>query len=274
MHPLTVLSPRIDLAVMRRALYWLARFRDWRMRLAPRSLGLFTAFALLTGSVPAAASEIKAVVELFTSQGCSSCPKADRLLGEFADNPNLIALSLSVDYWDYLGWRDTLAMHVHSARQKGYANQRGARQVYTPQIVVNGVTEAIGNDRGAIDQAILKADNKSKIAVPVVLKRDGGNVDLEVGAGAGPAASIWIVSITRKAPVAIERGENRGKTITYHNVVRSWVRVGDWKGSAVRKSLSIAELAQSGADAAAVIVQSGSLEAPGPIRGAAMIALD
>ncbi len=163
---------------------------------------------------------------------------------------------------------------MHSARQKGYANHRGARQVYTPQIVVNGVAEAIGNDRSAIDQAILKADNKSKIAVPVVLTRNGNSIDLEVGAGAGPAASIWVVSVTRKAPVTIERGENRGKTITYHNVVRSWVRVGDWNGSTVRKSLSIAELAQSGADSAAVIIQGGSLEAPGPIRGAAMVSLD
>jgi hypothetical protein len=244
------------------------------MRTAPRSLGLFTAFALLAGSVPAVASDIKAVVELFTSQGCSSCPKADKILGEFADNPQLIALSLSVDYWDYLGWRDTLALHAHSARQKGYANQRGARQVYTPQMVINGVTEAIGNDRGAIDHAILKAENKSKIAVPVALKRNGSNIDLEVGAGAGPAASIWIVSVTRKAPVTIERGENRGKTITYHNVVRGWVRVGDWNGGTVHKSLSIAELAQSGADTAAVIIQGGSLESPGPIRGAAIVSLD
>jgi hypothetical protein len=262
------------LALKRRALYCWTRFREWRMRPAHRSLGLFTAIALLTGSVPATASEIKAVVELFTSQGCSSCPKADKLLGEFADNPNLIALSLSVDYWDYLGWRDTLALHVHSARQKGYANQRGARPVYTPQVVVNGVAEAIGNDRSAIDQAVLKADTKSKIAVPVVLKREGDNIEIDVGAGAGPAASIWIVAVTRKAPVAIERGENRGKTITYNNVVRGWVRVGDWKGSPVRKSLSIAELAQSGADTAAVIVQGGSLEAPGAIRGAAMISLN
>jgi hypothetical protein len=244
------------------------------MRPASRSLGLFTAFALLTGSVPAMANDIKAVVELFTSQGCSSCPKADKLLGEFTTNPQLVALSLSVDYWDYLGWRDTLALHVHSARQKGYATQRGARPVYTPQMVVNGVTEAIGNDRGAIEQAVLKAENKSKIVIPVHLKRNGDNIDLEVGSGAGPAASIWIVSVTRKAPVSIERGENRGKTITYHNVVRGWVRVGDWNGTTVRKSLPVAELAQSGADAAAVIIQGGSLEAPGPIRGAAIVALD
>lgn len=244
------------------------------MRFRPRSLYLFAAFAFLAGPAPAVASDVKAVVELFTSQGCSSCPKADKLLGEFAGDPRLIALSLSVDYWDYLGWRDTLALHAHSARQKGYANHRGARQVYTPQVVVNGATEAIGNDRGAIDQAVAKADQKSKLAIPVLLTRDGKNVDVEVGAGAGPAASIWVVSVTRKMPVAIERGENRGKTITYHNVVRSWVRVGDWSGAALRKSLSIAELAQSGADSAAVIIQSGSLEAPGPIRGAAMIALD
>lgn len=244
------------------------------MRIRPRSLCLFAAFALLAGSAPAAAGDVKAVVELFTSQGCSSCPKADKLLGELAGDPRVIALSLSVDYWDYLGWRDTLALHAHSARQKGYANHRGARQVYTPQVVVNGATEAIGNDRGAVEQAIAKADTKSKLAIPVLLTRNGANVDVEVGAGAGPAASIWVVSVTRKMPVTIERGENRGKTITYHNVVRSWVRVGDWDGGGIRKSLPIAELALSGADTAAVIIQGGSLEAPGPIRGAAMIALD
>ena len=98
-------------------------------------------------------------------------------------------------------------------------------------------------------------------------------VEIEIGAGTGPAASVWIVSVTQKMPVAIERGENRGKTITYHNVVRAWIKAADWNGNTVKKTQPIAELAQDGADAIVVIVQNGSVESPGPIRGAAMIAL-
>ncbi|MEX0591682.1 MAG: DUF1223 domain-containing protein [Xanthobacteraceae bacterium] len=241
------------------------------MRFRLGSFCLLAAFALPGG--PAVAGDVKAVVELFTSQGCSSCPRADKLLGELAGDARLIALSLSVDYWDYLGWRDTLALHSHSMRQKGYANQRGDRQVYTPQVVINGAAETIGSDRYAIDRVVGSVDAKSKLSISVALKRNGNNIEIEVGAGDGPDASVWIIPITNKAPVTIDRGENRGKTITYHNVVRSWTRVGEWKGAAMRSTLAIADLAQSGADAAAVLVQSGSVEAPGPIRGAALIAL-
>ena len=243
------------------------------MRFRPRSLSLFTILAVLAGPLTAAASEVKAVVELFTSQGCSSCPKADKLLGELTTDPRLIALTLSVDYWDYLGWRDTLALHAHSVRQKGYAGHRGDRHVYTPQVVLNGVAEAIGNDRYAIERAVSKVEAKGLLTIPVVLNRSDTNVEIEIGAGKGPVASIWIISVMQKQPVIIERGENRGKTITYHNVVRGWVKVADWKGDAVKKTQSIAELALSGADSVVVIVQNGSVEAPGAIRGAAMIAL-
>jgi hypothetical protein len=241
------------------------------MRSWPRSLSLLAA-AFLANAAPVAASEVKAVAELFTSQGCSSCPKADKLLGELVTDPRLIALSLPVDYWDYLGWRDTLALHAHSVRQKGYANNRGDRQVYTPQMVFNGTAEAIGSDHYAIERLVSKIESKSKLAVPVTLKRNGDNIDIEVGTGSG-AASIWLISVTKRSPVAIERGENRGKTITYHNVVRSWVRIGEWKGGSTRASLAIAEIAQTGGDAAVVLIQSGTVEAPGPIRGAAMINL-
>jgi hypothetical protein len=241
------------------------------MRLYSRSLGLIAALAF--AGVPAAAADVKAVVELFTSQGCSSCPRADKLLGELADDQRLVALSLAVDYWDYLGWRDTLALHAHTARQKGYATHRGDRQVYTPQAVINGTAETIGSDRYAIDRIIDKFESMNRLALPVSLTRNSTNLDIEIGAGTGIAAAVWMIPITKQAPVTIERGENRGKTITYHNVVRGWIRVGDWNGSAVRASLPVAELAQSGADAAAVLIQSGSVEAPGPIRGAALISL-
>ncbi|HEX5779167.1 MAG TPA: DUF1223 domain-containing protein [Xanthobacteraceae bacterium] len=246
------------------------------MSVAARLLSLFAALAVVAGPVTAAAGEArsgKTVIELFTSQGCSSCPKADKLLGELAADPRYIALSLSVDYWDYLGWRDTLALHAHSMRQKGYANHRGDRNVYTPQMVMNGVTEAIGNKRSAIERAVGETERQDLLVIPVALKRNTDNVEIEVGAGNGPNASIWIISVLSKSPVTIERGENRGKSITYHNVVRGWTRLADWNGVAVKKSHAIAELTQGGADTVVVVVQNGSVEAPGAIRGAAMLPL-
>jgi hypothetical protein len=246
------------------------------MSFAPRLLSLFAVLAVVAGPVSADASSArsgKTVIELFTSQGCSSCPKADKLLGELATDPRYIALSLSVDYWDYLGWRDTLALHAHSMRQKGYANHRGDRNVYTPQMVLNGVTEAIGNKRAAVERAAGEAERQDLLTVPILLKRNAENLEIEIGAGNAPNASIWLISVISKAPVTIERGENRGKSVTYHNVVRSWTRLADWNGIAVKKSHSIAELSQGGADTVVVIVQNGSVEAPGAIRGAAMLPL-
>lgn len=244
------------------------------MRICSRPPVLFiAALVLLGGPATAVASDTKTVVELFTSQGCSSCPKADKLLGELAADPRYIALSLSVDYWDYLGWRDTLALHAHSLRQKGYATRRGDRHVYTPQAVLNGVTEAIGNKRFAIERAAGSADKQAAMTVPVSVKRNDAQLEIEIGAGRGPEATVWIIGVLTKAPVTIERGENRGKTITYHNVVRGWTRVADWKGAAMRKTHPVAELAQGGADSVVVVVQEGSIEEPGPIRGATMFAL-
>src|SRR5438034_11515020 len=127
------------------------------------------AIAVSTGFVSARA-EPRAVIELFTSQGCSSCPPADRLVGELARDPSIVAMSLPVDYWDYLGWKDTLANPRHTARQRGYARIRGDREVYTPRSVINGAAHALGSDKAAIDAAILatKAD-PSTLSVPVKL---------------------------------------------------------------------------------------------------------
>src|SRR6266508_3656100 len=114
------------------------------------------AIALSAGFVSARA-EPRAVIELFTSQGCSSCPPADRLVGELARDPSIVAMSLPVDYWDYLGWKDTLANPRHTARQRGYARVRGDREVYTPQVVVNGAFHVIGSDKAAIEHVIAKS---------------------------------------------------------------------------------------------------------------------
>ena len=244
------------------------------MSVTRRLFHLIAVLAFLLGPFPAGAGETKAVIELFTSQGCSSCPAADRLLGELAMDRRLLALSLPVDYWDYLGWRDTLALNVHSVRQKVYAESRGDRQVYTPQVVINGVAQAIGSDQNAIERTVAKAEAISRLTVPVALKRSGDNVEIEVGAAVGAPASIWVLAVTRATPVTITRGENRGKTITYHNVVRSWTRVGEWTGQPVRTSLPVAALATTGADAAVILIQqAGSVDEPGRISGAAMLTL-
>jgi hypothetical protein len=235
---------------------------------------LLSALVLLAGAVKASAGEVRAVLELFTSQGCSSCPPADRLLGELADDPRMIPLSLNVDYWDYLGWRDTLALPAHSGRQKGYAKLRGDRQVYTPQLVANGAAEAIGNDRHAVEQMIRAAGTEKQLVVPVVLARKDSSLEIEVGDGAAPSATIWVLAVARATTVKIKRGENRGNTITYHNVVRGWTRIDDWSGARVVRSLPVADFAAAGANLAVVLIQSGTIERPGPIRGAAMVRLD
>ena len=230
---------------------------------------------------PAGAGEPRAVIELFTSQGCSSCPPADKVIGELARDPTLIALSLPVDYWDYLGWKDTLALHGHSNRERAYADTRGDREVYTPQVVVNGIVHVLGSDEGAIERAIA-ATRKSAapLTLPVTVAVAGGNVTVNVPAadGAPASAEVWLCPITGKAQVAIERGENRGHTLTYTNVVRRWVKLGEWSGKAETFSVPIAGLAGADfslrdVDRVAVIVQSGVAARPGLMLGAATASL-
>src|SRR5690242_17834438 len=135
-------------------------------RVAPALL--VAGFMIATAA--AQAGEARAVLELFTSQGCSSCPPADRLVGQFANDPSVVALSVPIDYWDYLGWRDTLANPAHSARQRAYARARGDGQVYTPQVVVNGATDALGSDQAAIEHAIAQTGHRSGVmSLPVTL---------------------------------------------------------------------------------------------------------
>lgn len=230
------------------------------------------------GTAPAFAGQPRGVIELFTSQGCSSCPPADRLLGELAKDPALIALSVPVDYWDYLGWKDTLALPRHSVRQRAYAAIRGDREVYTPQAVVNGMVHALGSDKNAIESAIAKTRREAgTLALPVSLRIADGVVTVGVPAATGERRSgeVWLSPITSKAPVVIGRGENRGRTIVYHNVVRRWIKLGDWRGEAQTFRIKLSDLPDakfslSDIDRAAVLLQSGSEPKPGVILGAAM----
>src|SRR3954468_1313229 len=132
----------------------------------------------------------RAVVELFTSQGCSSCPPADRILGELAKDPSVIALSMPIDYWDYLGWKDTLADSRFTARQKAYSQVRGDREVYTPQVVVNGSMHVIGSDRSGIENAIdLTKRADGVMSLPITMTLSGKQINVSVAAsGKGPAA--------------------------------------------------------------------------------------
>ncbi len=227
---------------------------------------------------PQAQADPRAVVELFTSQGCSSCPAADKVLGELAKDPNVIALSLPIDYWDYLGWKDTLADSRFTARQKAYSRARGDRDVYTPQVIVNGSAHVIGSDREKIDGAIDTTKKTDGVmSVPVSMAVSGKQINVSVAASnKGPAAShgeIWICSVSKSVPIKIGKGENRGKEITYHNVVRNLLKVGDWNGTAGSWTVPLENISREGVDAAVVYVQDGNRENPGPMLGAAYTSL-
>jgi hypothetical protein len=240
-----------------------------RRRLAPASL---VASLLIATCALARADEPRALLELFTSQGCSSCPEADKLLGELAGDSSLVALSVPIDYWDYLGWKDTLASAAHSARQRAYARARGDRQVYTPQIVVNGATHVLGSDRSAIEHAITQTErNTAVMSLPVLLSVSDGEVTVKVEPAENRrlGGEIWLCPLARAVQVAIGRGENRGRTVTYHNVVRRWLKLGDFAGTVASWSIPVSEIEADGIDGAALIVQEGTREKPGVILGAA-----
>jgi hypothetical protein len=223
---------------------------------------------------PAAASESRVVVELFTSQGCSSCPAADKLLAELSKDPTILPISLSVDYWDYLGWKDTLALPGHVKRQRAYAGARGDRAVYTPQAVVNGTSHVLGSDRQAIERAVKAAREKSQ--VPVKVSVADGKVNVEIAAGKQPvqSAEVWLCPLTKAVPVDIGRGENRGQSIVYTNVVRGWIKLGEWKGEQLVLSKPLSEISAKGKfDAFAILVQAGKSDAPGVVYGAATTSL-
>jgi hypothetical protein len=226
----------------------------------------------------AARADPRAVVELFTSQGCSSCPPADKLLGELARDSSIVAISLPVDYWDYLGWKDTLALAGHSKRQHAYARARGDREVYTPQVVVNGVTHVLGSDKAAIERAIAQSENAGHtgLALPISMSVADEMLTVNVAAGKNQHGSgeVWLCPLTKSVPVAIGRGENNGRTITYYNVVRRWIKLGDWKGKADNFKMPLADITSSAnVDAVAVIVQGGAAASPGRMLGAAVTSL-
>jgi hypothetical protein len=194
--------------------------------------GWVALFCLLLGAAPAMAGERLILVELFTSEGCSSCPPADALLAELATRPDVLALSFHVDYWDRLGWKDPFSSAAATRRQDGYARLLGLATIYTPQIVVDGHWQAVGSDRAAIVHALGSARHASD-TVPMNLALDQGEAQVTLGAGpAGVRAALLLVGFDRRHVDRVGAGENDGRTLTHIDVVRGFAEIGRFAGAA------------------------------------------
>ncbi len=190
------------------------------------------ALVLSLTSAPVHAADPIVVVELYTSQGCSSCPPADKLLGELAGRRDVLPLALHVDYWDYIGWADNFADPAYTKRQRAYARVAGSRSIYTPQMIIGGKDHVIGYKPMAVADAIQANRNAAPIEIGMI--RSGGSIVISAQPQ-GRLPSDMQVQLVRYSPrqsVAIKRGENAGKTIKYHNIVLDWSVVGKWDGRA------------------------------------------
>jgi hypothetical protein len=188
------------------------------------------ALSCAAASAPALAETRPVVVELFTSQGCSSCPPADAVLAELAPHKDVLALGFHVDYWDRLGWKDPLSTPGATNRQNEYATQFGRREIFTPQIVIDGQRQAVGSNRGAVLQAI--AESKLALAdstsiAPVTFAADGRSVSIGAGTGRG---KILVIRYVRSRTTQVQRGENAGKTAVDVNGVDAFRAAGEWTG--------------------------------------------
>jgi len=230
--------------------------------------------ALLVVALPAVAvagdvkTNPKAVLELFTSQGCASCPPADALLKELAQRPDVVALAYHVDYWDYIGWADTFGAKANSDRQRAYAAAWNADSIYTPELVVNGAMGVIGSRKDEIENAVAAGH----LPIPVNLKADAkGMLDVSIDGATGQAESdVWLVTYIKQANVDVERGENAGKLLNYSQVVTGRHILGMWDPvTGAHLKLPLDEVLTGPSDGAVILVQSDHDGLPGPIMGAA-----
>ena len=253
-------------------------------RLAPEQYGrmlkdrrlvtrVFLSASLLAGAASSAtvARDVDAppvVVELFTSQGCSSCPPADSFLGELAQRPDVLALAFHVDYWNYIGWADPFASKLATQRQRDYSQRLALRYVYTPQMVINGMTEGVGAEPGTINPLIkAAASDGAPRAITALSRASDGHLAVHIDAGTAPEpASVWLVGFDREHTTRVLHGENEGRTLKDYQIVRSFQEVGTWTGSAL--DLEVAGNAVAGDGSVAVLVQ---LRGTGRIIGAATL---
>lgn len=234
------------------------------------------ALILLSAAVSRAGDVVDpvGVVELFTSQGCNSCPPADEVLAELGRRGDVVALGYHVDYWDYLGWGDTLATPENTARQHEYRKAFAKRGVYTPQAVINGRVHVNGAKRTKVLDLLTTLDRDGKgLDVDVQVTRTGDSIVISVGdaAGALGEAHVVLVYFSPAQPVDIGKGENRGRKVVYWNPVTGTQAAGIWHGKAARFELPASEIEKKGEGGFAVLVQSVTADgAPGPILGAAV----
>ena len=222
------------------------------------------AFGLIAVLGPAAAQEGRqpVVLELFTSQGCSSCPPADALVAELTrTRPDLLPLTFHVTYWNSLGWQDPFSFQAATDRQRSYVAHAVSPDVYTPALVLDGTQDVVGSDRQAVAAAILRAQAEQRSAAKVVVSRSGGGVSISVGAGTGQGA-VLLIGYDRQHETRVGRGENSGRSLVEANIVRSMTLAGRWSG----RPLALTATLPAGEEVA-VLLQADS----GAILGAARL---
>ena len=222
--------------------------------------------SLLALTAVAEATPRPAVVELFTAEGCNSCPPAEAYIGELANRSDVLALAFHVDYWDALGWRDRYEWSGATARQRKYGDVLRLRNVYTPQVILDGRTDYVGSNRSVISQAL----QAPREGVPVTLAVDDGKIHVKLEASElGRGSDVVLVSYLRKATSSISRGENAGRTLDEYNIVRSMSMLGHWDGSAREFSAGLGSLPRDATDVAVLVQARGQ----GAIVGAATLPL-
>lgn len=235
------------------------------------------AILLIAAAGIARATEIRhpsAVVELFTSQGCSSCPPADKVFRELASRPEILGLAFHVDYWNGLGWRDTFSSAEHTRRQWAYAGALGERQVYTPQAIVNGRSHHVGARKQRIEERIEAYEKSGEgMTVPISVTEENGVLTVEIPENPGAAqATLYALYFQPEASVEVKRGENRGRTLEYTNIVHKVEMIGMAGADGMRAEFLVSDLRGKGQEGCAFILQ-GKREGghPGPILGAVSI---
>ncbi|MCX7565053.1 DUF1223 domain-containing protein [Sulfitobacter sp. F26169L] len=219
----------------------------------------------LCAAPPAAAEQVPVVVELYTSQGCSSCPPADAIFSKLSERDDVIAIALHVDYWDYIGWKDEFGHPAYAERQRKYASKGGRRSVYTPEMVINGQTDIVGSDAMELFKAIAHY-KETPPPMSLDITREGGNLHMQgsVPAGGAVPMEIHVLRVKPSHTSKITRGENSGKTIQYSNIAHDWRVAGSWNGQApLDLSFEV-----TGDDPVVVLVQETGA---GPIVAAARV---
>ena len=212
------------------------------------------------------------LLELFTSQGCSDCPAADRMVTELANRVDVIALSLPITYWDILGWKDTFATEANTRRQKSYAQVMNRSGIYTPQMIIDGRLDVVGNQRNRVMQAVAMRTGAvfRETSIPILLREVSNRIEIAIPKsvkGRTGAGTIWVMRTLARGSVNVGDGENRNRQLTYTNLVRDLQRAGEWNGQSMKIDLPL-NIARIRYDGVVVVLQAEDF---GPVLGAAAL---